>query len=79
MNSETQRFVEERSERIRILHERQEREILDFDDESIRLGFSALAIAEISREEYQDDESLSGSMLSLAHSNSSTSFPPSSV
>lgn len=40
---------------------------------------SALAIAEASKESYPDDESLSGSMLSLAHSNSSTSFPPNSL
>jgi thousand and one amino acid protein kinase len=51
----------------------------EFDEESVRQGFSALAIAEISRENYEDDGSLSGSMLSLAHSNSSTSFPPGSV
>lgn len=46
--------------------------------------FSALAIAEIShgdlsRDLYDDEGSLSGSMLSLARSNSSTSFPPNSV
>lgn len=87
MTAENQRFIEERGERIRILHERQERELEEFDEESIRLGFSALAIAEMSlaindmsRNSYDvDDASLSGSMLSLAHSNSSTSFPPSSV
>nr|CAH7761548.1 unnamed protein product [Callosobruchus chinensis] len=84
MHAENQRFIEERGERIRILHERQERELQEFDAESVRLGFSALAIAEISlndmsRDIFDDDASLSGSMLSLAHSNSSTSFPPSSV
>lgn len=82
MASENQRFLEERGERIRILHEKQERELEEFDEESVRLGFSALAIAEISdmsRDVYDDDASLSGSMLSLAHSNSSTSFPPGSV
>ncbi|XP_023017761.1 serine/threonine-protein kinase Tao isoform X1 [Leptinotarsa decemlineata] len=86
MTAENQRFVEERGERIRILHERQGRELESFDEESIRLGFSALAIAEmslamndLSRDSYEDDTSLSGSMLSLAHSNSSTSFPPNSV
>jgi len=46
-------------------------------------GFSALAIAEISlgdmRDDFDGDTSLSGSMLSLAHSNSSTSFSPNSV
>lgn len=42
--------------------------------------FSALAIAEGSREAYPDEEgSLSGSMISLAHSNSSTSFPAGSL
>ncbi|KAK5638578.1 hypothetical protein RI129_012873 [Pyrocoelia pectoralis] len=80
MTSETQRFLEERSERIRLLHEKQERELEEFDEESARLGFSVLAIAEATRENYHDDDrSLSGSMLSLAHSNSSTSFPPGSI
>ena len=31
--------LQERSERIRLLHERQAREIEQFDDESNRLGF----------------------------------------
>lgn len=39
MMSETQRFLEERGERIRILHEKQEQELETFDDESVRLGF----------------------------------------
>jgi thousand and one amino acid protein kinase len=39
MNSETQRFLEERAERIRILHERQERDLEEFDEESVRQGF----------------------------------------
>ncbi|XP_019871836.2 serine/threonine-protein kinase Tao [Aethina tumida] len=81
---ENKTFVDERSERIRILHEKQEKELAAFDDESVQLGFSALAIAEIShgdlsRDLYDDEGSLSGSMLSLARSNSSTSFPPNSV
>ncbi|XP_050311474.1 serine/threonine-protein kinase Tao isoform X3 [Anthonomus grandis grandis] len=86
MSAENQRFIEERGERIRILHEKQERELEGFDEESVRLGFSALAIAEMSlalgdmsRDDYDGEGSLSGSMLSLAHSNSSTSFPPNSV
>lgn len=69
MESESTQFRQERSERIRLLHEKQVRELEDFDVESIRLGFSALAITEASKELYPDDESLSGSMLSLAHSN----------
>ncbi|XP_030747387.1 serine/threonine-protein kinase Tao isoform X1 [Sitophilus oryzae] len=86
MLAENQRFVDERGERIRILHEKQEKEIEEFDEESIRMGFSALAIAEMSstlgdmsRDDFDGEASLSGSMLSLAHSNSSTSFPPNSV
>jgi len=39
MEEETQQFLQERSERIRLLHERQGREIEQFDDESTRLGF----------------------------------------
>lgn len=81
MSSESARFCEERSERIRLLHERQERELEDFDTESTRLGFSALLIAEegLSTIYHDDERSLSGSMLSLAHSSSSVSFPPSSL
>ncbi|XP_066148740.1 serine/threonine-protein kinase Tao isoform X1 [Euwallacea fornicatus] len=86
MLAENQRFIEERGERIRILHEKQERELEEFDDESVRLGFSSLAIAEMSlpledmsRDDFDGESSLSGSMLSLAHSNSSTSFSPNSV
>ncbi|XP_046387066.1 serine/threonine-protein kinase Tao isoform X2 [Ischnura elegans] len=79
MEEETQQFLQERSERIRLLHQGQDRELENFDEESARLGFSALAIAEASKEAYPDDESLSGSVLSLAHSNSSMSFPPGSV
>lgn len=68
MELETTQFLKERSDRIRHLHEKQNRELEAFDEESARLGFSALAIAEASKESYPDDESLSGSMLSLAHS-----------
>jgi len=39
MVAENERFIEERGERIRILHEKQERELQEFDDESVRLGF----------------------------------------
>lgn len=72
MEEETQQFKHERSERIRLLHERQLREIEAFDEESTRLGFSAMMIAEAAHEPYPDDDtSLTGSMLSLAHSTSS--------
>ncbi|XP_058800902.1 serine/threonine-protein kinase Tao isoform X2 [Phymastichus coffea] len=79
LEDETQKILHERSERIRLLQEKHDRELHQFDEESARIGFSALAIAEASKESYPDDESLSGSMLSLAHSNSSTSFPPNSL
>lgn len=39
MANEGHRFLEERNERIRLLHERQDREIEEFDQESNRLGF----------------------------------------
>lgn len=39
MQLETQEFLRERSERIRLLHERQERELQQFDEESARIGF----------------------------------------
>uniref|UniRef100_A0A2S2PG29 non-specific serine/threonine protein kinase n=2 Tax=Aphidini TaxID=33387 RepID=A0A2S2PG29_SCHGA len=71
MEMETKQFLQERGERIRLLREKQERELEQFDEESARLGFSALAIAEASSLE---QDSLSGSVLSLARSNSTNSF-----
>lgn len=73
MEEETREFLRERSDRIRLLHENQAKELERFDDESIRLGFSALAIAEPPRESYGDDDSdsLTGSMLSLNRPGSS--------
>lgn len=76
MDAELQQFNNERAERIRQLNDKHEKELETFDDESTRMGFSSLALAESSKECYPDEEgSLSGSMISLAHSNSSTSFP----
>ncbi|XP_046455559.1 serine/threonine-protein kinase Tao-like [Daphnia pulex] len=67
MEEETREFLRERSDRIRLLHENQAKELERFDDESVRLGFSALAIAEPPRETYGDDDSdsMTGSTLSL--------------
>lgn len=42
MEIETQQFLQERTERIRLMHERQERELEQFDEESIRIGFRYL-------------------------------------
>lgn len=74
METEIQQFQDERNERQRLLSERQTQEIQAYDEESTRLGFNAMDIAQASRESVIDDQSVSGSMLSLAHSNSATSF-----
>ena len=74
MDVESQQFNKGRSERIRLLRERQSRELEDFDAESTRMGFSSRALAEPPQELYPDDESeLSASMLSLSMAQSSTS------
>lgn len=39
MEMETQQFLQERADRIRIIHEKQDRELEQFDEESARLGF----------------------------------------
>ena len=74
MELEKQQFLDERNERQRLLEERQSQETQTYDEESARLGFNALAIAEASNNTMPDDNSVSGSMLSLAHSNSASSF-----
>ncbi|XP_014254039.1 serine/threonine-protein kinase Tao [Cimex lectularius] len=65
MKLETEQFAHERSERIRLLREKQHRELEQFDDESARMGLSTLAISDSNSECYPDDDSLSGSMQSL--------------
>merc|ERR1712109_63247 len=74
MEEETQQFLQERSERIRLLHERQGREVEQFDDESTRLGFSAMSIAETSKEPGYGEEAasplLSSNSYALSHSSS---------
>ncbi|CAL8120544.1 unnamed protein product [Orchesella dallaii] len=80
MREELQQFASERAERIRLLQERQMRELEQFDEESTRRGFSALALTEPSpHDTYHEDDAKSGSMLSLVHSNSSTSVGPNSL
>lgn len=39
MDAELQQFNNERAERIRQLHEKHEKELEAFDDESTRMGF----------------------------------------
>ncbi|KAL1453767.1 hypothetical protein WDU94_010081 [Cyamophila willieti] len=81
MDMETQQFLVERQERVRKLNERHDRELQAFDQESLDMGFSTMALAEAPKESYPDMEagSLSGSMLSLNHSNSCNSFPEGSL
>lgn len=84
MEIERQKFQDERNERKRLLLERQSTEIENFDIESTQMGFNALAIADASTEAFAsnsflnesstDTDSVRGSLLSLAHSNSANSF-----
>jgi len=74
MEEESSQFLQERSERIRLLHERQAREVEQFDEESTRLGFSAMSIAESSKEPGYGEEPLGGGGHPLTHSSSATSF-----
>lgn len=74
MEMEKQQFQDEKNERQRLLNEKLSHELQDFDEESTRLGFNSLVIAEASCESSIDENSVTGSMLSLAHSNSASSF-----
>jgi len=69
MEEESSQFRQERQERVRLLHERQAREVDQFDEESTRLGFSAMNIAESSKEPGYGEE-LADSRLS--HSSSAS-------
>jgi len=69
MEEESSQFLQERGERIRLLHDRQAREVEQFDEESTRLGFSAMSIAESSKDVGYGEESPKPS--NLSHSNSS--------
>ncbi|XP_077995180.1 serine/threonine-protein kinase TAO1-like [Glandiceps talaboti] len=55
MEEEKMRLQNEKSDMIRRLHERQAKEIENFDDESIRMGFSAMIIAEMQRQTSDTD------------------------
>lgn len=69
MDNEKRQFASERLARQQLLGDRQMTDMHKFDTESNQLGFT---LAEILAD--SDVQSLSGSMLSLAHSNSTTSF-----
>lgn len=70
---EKQQFQEERNERQRLLIDRQNQEVQTFDQESIRLGLNLLSLND-NYDVVTGDDSMPGSMLSLAHSNSASSF-----
>jgi len=72
MEEESSQFRQERQERIRLLHERQAKEVDQFDEESTRLGFSAMNIAESSKEPGYGEDNISDQRLS--HSSSASSF-----
>jgi len=73
MEEESSQFLQERGERIRLLHDRQAREVEQFDEESTRLGFSAMSIAESSKDVgYGEEPPSPHNQQNLAHSNSSS-------
>lgn len=63
----------EEGDKKRQLHEKQTREVEEFDIETTSLGLNAMEIAEASNIP-DDDMSYRGSMLSLSGSSSSSSF-----
>lgn len=75
MDNERRQFASERLSRQQLLAKRQMADLEKFDLESNQMGFS---LAEILAAEESGGlvgaQSLSGSLLSLAHSNSTTSF-----
>ena len=44
METELQQFNQERAERVRLLHEKHEKDLQAFDDESITMGFRFVKI-----------------------------------
>lgn len=75
MEIEKQQYQNERNERQRILIDRQNHETQTFDQESARLGLNAISLQDNYDMVAPDqNDSVAGSMLSLAHSNSASSF-----
>ncbi|XP_018024809.1 serine/threonine-protein kinase Tao isoform X3 [Hyalella azteca] len=70
MQQEVMRFEHEKNERIRLLQEKQSRELEEFDKESLRMGFTAARIAEPSTERSPEEFNVSSQMLSLTLSHS---------
>lgn len=76
MEEETSTFQQERAENQEQLHERQSRQLENFDLETTTMGLDAMRIVEATQDSYQDDDldSVRGSVLSLTPSTSSNSF-----
>merc|ERR1712013_656580 len=75
LGQESSQFRQERQERISLLHERQAKEVDQFDEESTRLGFSAIAIAECSKKPGYGEENISGpGTRQISHSASASSI-----
>lgn len=76
MEDEKTKLDASKTASVRMLNERQMKEIEEFDDETIALGMNAQEVVEASSsaQNYDDEISLRGSMISLTPSNSSSSF-----
>eukprot|EP00918_Siedleckia_nematoides_P017313 GHVU01037203.1.p1 GENE.GHVU01037203.1~~GHVU01037203.1.p1 ORF type:complete len:968 (+),score=169.62 GHVU01037203.1:22-2925(+) len=78
MEEESVRWASERVERLRLLNERQAKELEDFDLKTTTMGLDAVHIAEATQDAYADEnddlDSVRGSVLSLTPSHSASSF-----
>ncbi|XP_050738512.1 serine/threonine-protein kinase Tao-like isoform X6 [Eriocheir sinensis] len=66
MAEESARFQHERHERVRLMQEKHNREMDDFDNESQRYGFSPPQVTESSSERWPEEFNVAASMLSLS-------------
>lgn len=76
MDADRTKLSSAKTEMVKALNERQVKEIEEFDEETLRLGMNAMEVMEASNlaQNYDDDVSLRGSMISLTPSNSTSSF-----
>ena len=80
MDADRTKLSSGKTEMVKALNERQVKEIDEFDEETLSLGMNAMEVLEASTmaQNYDDEVSLRGSMISLTPSNSSNSFTSSS-
>ncbi|XP_052799802.1 serine/threonine-protein kinase TAO1-like isoform X2 [Mya arenaria] len=75
MEEESAKFEQEKAERIRRCHERQNHDMDEFDNETVQLGINSRDLIQASIHDTQyDDISVRGSMISLNSSHSTSSF-----